>query len=219
MKKIILLIVISLFAFSANSQRVNSSELFLKMWNSTKFSVNFDNNSYPQRTSMFELIDIDAGSHKLVVFKRSRRGRRYSKRRIIFSGYIDIPESSKVYAKINKYRELVISRIEPIVWDDEEDDNTLPELNIASVIQSMDNASFSSDKKIIAEQAISTHAVWTNQIAQILRKFDFESDKLKMAKFAYGFCIDKEKYYTINNVFDFSSSIRELNKYIQNFRP
>ena len=173
---------------------------------------------------MFVLNRIIPGSHKIVVFDKPRTGR-YSRRhrqdaaKIIYSGYIDIPEAASVYAKLNRYDELVIMRVEDIEGDIPEDENILPELDLLSVTSSMERASFSSDKRIIAEQAISTHAVWAYQIADILRKFSFESDKLKLAKFAYQYCMDKEKYYTINEIFDFSSSIRKLDKYIRNFRP
>lgn len=41
-----------------------------------------------------------------------------------------------------------------------------------------------------------------------------ESDKLEYAKFAYNYCIDKNNYWEINDVFNFSSSVDKLNEYI-----
>jgi hypothetical protein len=82
----------------------------------------------------------------------------------------------------------------------------------------MENAGFESDKKLIAEQAISSHRVKAIQVYRILTMFSFESTKLKIAKFAYGYCIDKNNYYLVNDAFSFSSSIRELNNYIGNYR-
>ena len=69
---------------------------------------------------------------------------------------------------------------------------------------------------MIAEQAISSHRVKAEQVYRILLMFSFESTKLKVAKFAYNYCVDKRNYYRVNDAFTFSSSIRELNNYIGN---
>jgi hypothetical protein len=57
--------------------------------------------------------------------------------------------------------------------------------------------------------------VSSSQLSLILNEFDYESTKLEIAKYAYLYVYDPEKYYLINNVFEFSSSVDELNKYIE----
>ena len=54
-----------------------------------------------------------------------------------------------------------------------------------------------------------------SQIAQICRQFSFESNRLEFAKYAYSFCIEKHKYYMLNEVFTYDSSKQELNEYLQ----
>ena len=80
--------------------------------------------------------------------------------------------------------------------------------------QSVNNKSFDSDKMIIAKQIISANCMLTNQVKQIVELFDFESDKLKFAKYAYSYTFDIENYYQVNDVFSFSSSIKELDQHI-----
>jgi hypothetical protein len=49
----------------------------------------------------------------------------------------------------------------------------------------------------------------------ILQLFTFEDNKLELAKFAYDYCIDRENYYRVNDVFTFSSSKDELSRFLQ----
>jgi len=79
------------------------------------------------------------------------------------------------------------------------------------------NASFESDRKIIAEQAVSTHSVTAEEIFLIMNMFSFESSKLDFAKFAYPHCVDRQNFYRVNDAFSFSSSIRDLNMFITGY--
>lgn len=75
---------------------------------------------------------------------------------------------------------------------------------------------FASTKKRIAKQIIGNNCFLTSQIMQILSLFDFENNKVSIAKFAYDHTYDLENYYKVNTVFDFDSSKRSLDKYIRN---
>ncbi len=195
------------------------SELRLRMYNNAVYTVVFDRKIYNLPSNVFSVSGIMGGSHRLIV--KQRVGGRYGAFRIIYNGNINIPAHSVVRARINRYNHLVIKSVMPNNgggYDDGYYDDggyyNKPMLNLPSLQNAMRKASFESDKKIIAEQAISTHRVKANQIYRILTMFSFESTKLKVAKFAYRYCIDKQNYYLVNNAFSFSSSIRELNNYI-----
>ncbi len=84
--------------------------------------------------------------------------------------------------------------------------------------QTISNADFSSDKQTIAKQIVNSNCLTAQQVKEIASLFDFESDKLKFAKFAYTHTFDIENYFIINDIFDFSSSIQELNNYINSVR-
>jgi len=47
-----------------------------------------------------------------------------------------------------------------------------------------------------------------------MQAFTFEDTKLQFAKFAYGRTFDIGNYFVVNNAFDFSSSVDELNAFI-----
>ena len=74
---------------------------------------------------------------------------------------------------------------------------------------------FDDTRLAIAKQVVTSNKMTINQIKQIATLFSFESNKLEFAKFAYPYCIEKNKYYLLYDVFDHDSSKQELNKYIQ----
>lgn len=84
--------------------------------------------------------------------------------------------------------------------------------------QSIENADFSSDKQTIAKQIVNSNCLTAKQVKQVADLFDFESDKLEFVKFAYTHTYDVENYFIINDIFDFSSSIEELDNYINTVR-
>lgn len=86
-----------------------------------------------------------------------------------------------------------------------------------NALRSIENATFDSDQVRIAKQIIRTNGASSAQITEMIRLLSFESSRLQVAKFGYRFVADPENYYIVNDVFWFSSSIRELDRFINNF--
>ena len=80
--------------------------------------------------------------------------------------------------------------------------------------RTIEKADFEQTKLTIAKQIVASELMTASQLAEIARLFDFEQTKLEFLKYAYQYCFDKNKYYLVNNVFEFSSSVDQLNKYI-----
>ena len=83
--------------------------------------------------------------------------------------------------------------------------------------QMVSKESFDSSKLTLAEQVVSSNPMTASQILGICKLFSFESNKLEFAKFAYEFCVDKNKYFLLNEAFTYESSKRELNEFIKKF--
>lgn len=96
--------------------------------------------------------------------------------------------------------------------------NRIPMSNrdFASAFETVKNLGFDETRLKTAKQIVSSNCMNTGQISQICGIFGFEESKLDFAKFAYEFCVEPKNYFKINNVFGFSSSVDELNDYIQN---
>lgn len=80
--------------------------------------------------------------------------------------------------------------------------------------QMINNTPYSSTKMTIAKQACSATCVSAEQVREICRLFTFDSDRLTFAKYAYDHCYNRRNYFKVNEVFTFTSSVDELNRYI-----
>jgi Domain of unknown function (DUF4476) len=87
-----------------------------------------------------------------------------------------------------------------------------PQFN--GLISQIHRSYFDSDRLIIAKQAIRAQGIYSDQVLKVMKEMSFESSRMELAQFAYGFCVDYENYYIVNDGFQFSSSIRELNEFI-----
>lgn len=79
---------------------------------------------------------------------------------------------------------------------------------------SVNKQSFSDSKMKSAKQFTKANCLSVNQIKEIMNLFSFDDDKLEYAKYAYDFCVDKNKYFMLAEEFSFSSSSDSLNDYI-----
>ena len=74
---------------------------------------------------------------------------------------------------------------------------------------------FEDSKLTVAKQATAAELLTVDQLAEIASLFTFEDTKLEYLKYAYNYCFDPNKYYKLNKVFTYSSSVDELNDYIR----
>ena len=95
--------------------------------------------------------------------------------------------------------------------------NMMSPADFASLKLMISNTAFESSKLGIAENALLNYNFTSAQVLEILYLFSFESTKLDFAKRAYIKVIDRERYFTTYSAFSFSSSIDEMNRYINGF--
>ena len=74
---------------------------------------------------------------------------------------------------------------------------------------------FDDTRLATAKQIVANNPMTVKQIAQICQLFTYESNRLELAKFAYPYCVEKNKYYMLNEVFTYDSSKKELDRYIR----
>jgi hypothetical protein len=80
---------------------------------------------------------------------------------------------------------------------------------------SIQKQSFADSKMKTAQQITRNNCLSTSQVIEIVEMFSFETQKLEFAKFAYDFTTDTKNYFMINDVFSFSSSSDDLNKFLE----
>jgi len=74
---------------------------------------------------------------------------------------------------------------------------------------------FSDTKISQAKQICKNSCMTSEQVRDMLKLFTTDSDRLEVAKYAYEYVFDTDKYYKVNDAFKFSTSTDELNKYIE----
>lgn len=84
--------------------------------------------------------------------------------------------------------------------------------------ESLRNESFENTRVNMAKQVIAANYFTTSQVKDILQVFNFENNKLELARYAYRYTIDKKEYYSLADCFNFSSNKDELIRYINNYR-
>ncbi len=85
----------------------------------------------------------------------------------------------------------------------------------AKAKKSIESQSFAETKMKVAKQATKANCLNVDQIKDIMGLFSFEDDKIEYAKYAYDFCTNPGEYYLINDAFTYSSSVDELNTYLE----
>lgn len=84
----------------------------------------------------------------------------------------------------------------------------------SNALNTINGQSFEDNKLQIAQQVFTSNCMTVAQVTQIMGLFSFEDSKLDFAKFAYGRTFDLSNYFMVNNAFTFSSSVDELNAFI-----
>ncbi len=81
--------------------------------------------------------------------------------------------------------------------------------------QTLSRESFESTRLNIAKSVICDHVSTTTQVRSLMDMFDFESNKIDLAKAAFKNTCDKNNYFTLCDAFSFSSYKDELLKFIR----
>ncbi|TVR82221.1 MAG: DUF4476 domain-containing protein [Chitinophagaceae bacterium] len=240
-RSILLLTIFSLLSLSSFAYH-NTSTFSFRMDNNENVFIILGNYHYGPASS-FEF-DIQAGRYNLKVERRFNTYFGYTTH-VLYNGHINIRNNMHVFASLNHFNRLNISEkvknYTPHWGNPSAGYNTCPSAGAVTqtvyyeyshhhpVVQPMNsqsfnnllatirNQSFDSSKRQVAKQVISNNYFSTSQAKAIIRLFTFESSKLEIAKYIYNNTIDKENYFTVYDEFTFSSSVRELSRYISQY--
>ncbi|NLB86469.1 MAG: DUF4476 domain-containing protein [Bacteroidales bacterium] len=83
------------------------------------------------------------------------------------------------------------------------------------ILNNIKSINFEETKLSTAKQICKSECFSADQIIEINDVFNFEDSRLEFAKYAYDYVYDASKYYKVNSSFKFSSSIDDLNEFLQ----
>ena len=84
--------------------------------------------------------------------------------------------------------------------------------------RALSRENFENSRLEIAKSSIDRNNFSTLQVRDLILLFSFESNKLDVAKYAYGKVVDKNNFFQVYDAFSFSSSKEDLANYIRRFK-
>ncbi len=87
--------------------------------------------------------------------------------------------------------------------------------NFSAAKQTISKQKFDDTRLSTATQIINSNCLSSQQIKDMMMIFSFEDTRLKLAKLAHSKCTDPNNYFLLNDAFNFSSSVEELNNAIK----
>lgn len=91
----------------------------------------------------------------------------------------------------------------------------MPAESFARAVSSIENQAFEEDMIRVFKQMLSNNCITVNQLIKVMGTFSFEEDMLKVAKIGYPKVTDKENFFMVNDLFSYSESIQNLNKWLE----
>lgn len=232
MRKNALIAVLAVIGMITTAQ-VKGSELNLKMFDRSLITVSIDNGPFTAPASKVNFKQVPEGYRLITVYRIIQGYYNYGNtQQLLFNELVYVPHAVEMNAFINRYGEFKLNSIIPFINNGYSNCNygvpvnpvncgggynnpkTFCSTDFDALLNTVRQQSFDQTRLTIAKQAIEDRMLNTNQVADLMRLFSFESTKLDFAKYAYQHTADRDRYYVINNEFSFSSSIDELVNYI-----
>lgn len=224
MKKIYLLAAIALMA-----QISFGAELFVRVARIGSHSTTAYNQTQTNTTNIFRFFELPGGNLNLQITDLQTG---YS----IYNGYVNIVANQRIVAELDINGNLQIIQTSSITatnWYTTTPGNVVynpnpyPNQNnggypngtndqaFGQFLQLLDNESFDSRKLELANSYVNKTNLSAQQIADISKKFTFDSNRLDWAKHAYNKCYDKANYFLLKSTFTFSSNYSALEEYME----
>jgi len=84
-----------------------------------------------------------------------------------------------------------------------------------SIKSAIESKTFADDKVTVTKQIMKSKCFTAEQVKSLLGLYTFEDDKLEIAKIAFDSTLDQGNYFKVNEAFTYSSSIDELNEFLE----
>jgi hypothetical protein len=201
------------------------------MVGNTAIRVVIDDRNYICQDNSLTIDDLTPGYHTVKLFA-------VKKERWNNPSYGQMVYNANVILKSQAYTDLVLNRFGKAMLDEQpmskgdfyDRDNNYPVNNtprapqqmpgnaFAAAREAIRKESFDNTRMTVALQVADNNYFTAAQVKELLMLFSYEERRVDFAKYAYGRTIDKNNYFMINEVLNFSKSKQDLAEYIKNFR-
>jgi hypothetical protein len=237
-----LLVGMAIFAAPVTTTAARpKSSVTIQSTDNADILVEIDGRRFDPNDNSIRVSGIEAGLHKIKVFREKRGGFNMSVRKqdLLYNGTIQLKARTNLIITIDRFGRTTLQEVRrnngrDNDWRDRDFDfeqggfggydnhygyeSGMSDRDFSRVMQSISREWLESNKLKSASHIVTANKLTTAQVKQMVLLFGFESNKLELAKQAYANTVDKRNYYMLNDVFSFSSSKDELARFIRNFR-
>lgn len=204
---------------------VMASSLNLRMAHPGIYDVYIDGNLYTVSGNHLRVDNLRPGHKEIQIIHHNRDPRRNVRTasRLVYRDRLHMPARTRVDARFGRngmnvnyaplQRNHPTQCVAPPVAYDAPVYGMHPQ-DFDQLMFSLDQTAFDRTKMDIARLAIRNNGITTQQLASIMESLSFDSHRLDLAKFAYGYCADQMNYYQLASIFTFESNARRLMNYI-----
>jgi len=99
-------------------------------------------------------------------------------------------------------------------YDENSCRNLLTGQELDRLLQTMHSRDFETTKLSVAREAVRNSSILAEDLKRVLQEFEYETNRVEFAKFAFDYLCDREHLYYIYDAFSFDSSVEELERYV-----
>lgn len=131
---------------------------------------------------------------------------------------VNVKQSGSMQTQMNVEEDMYEEPVQEVVYDKPRKSSgcgfAMGASDFNSLKSSLSAQQFEDSKLTIAKQALSGNCLNANQVRELAKLFTYEENKLEIVKACYPKTTDQQNFYKVNDVFTYSSSVDELNSFI-----
>ena len=211
------------------------TKLSITMAGNTAIRIVIDDRNYICQDNSLTIDDLTPGYHSIKLFLvKKERWNNPSYGQMVYNANIMLKSQAYTDIMVNRFGKALLDE-QPLSRGDYYDNdrgwnNNNPVNNTPRSPQQMqDNAfaaareairkeNFDNSRMTVAQQIADNNYFTAAQVKELIKLFSFEERRVDFAKYAYGKTIDRNNYFILNEVFNFTKSKEDLADYIKNFR-
>lgn len=232
MKKFSTLLLSSLFSLSLLAY--DGSRLSISAPGTTsELKIEIDGRKFTMQNNSITVGYLGEGRHDVKIFKEAKRSNRnFGRREVIYNKSVFLKKGFHLDITVNRFGKVLLDERQidfQDEWYNEEDeyydhegwDNSMNKMSVREFEQlkeSLRKEWFENNRLVSVKVMLEKSNFTAHQVKDLMMLFNFENNRVEIAKSAYRKTIDKENYYMLNEALNFTSSKDELARFIRESR-
>lgn len=191
----------------------NYSEVWLRILEDGRFRVEVGGQIMENSTGLYRFFDLSRGRSILSIYENNR---------LIYRTPLELRKNTRLMLDFDGYALYLYDEVDLNSYNYEAFPNVLGDRYMRAMndrefeefFGSYSSKSFDSDKLAVFHIRAKNAYFTSEQIAKMIKVLSFDNNQLELAKVAYDYCIDPEKYYQVVDVIKFKSTRSQLEDYI-----